>query len=89
MTAVGVRELRNRLSHYLSRVRQGEHLTVTDRGEPIALITPSGENDVHRRLMAMVERGEAYWNGKKPRDFKPVKTRGAKLASEIVIEDRR
>ena len=37
---VGVRELRQNLSVYLRRVREGEALQVTDRGEPVALLIP-------------------------------------------------
>ena len=36
MRAVGVRELKNRLSEYLRLVRSGEEILVTDRGEVIA-----------------------------------------------------
>jgi prevent-host-death family protein len=37
---VGVRELKQHLSEYLRRVGAGETLQVTDRGVPVALITP-------------------------------------------------
>ena len=37
---VGVRELRQNLSVYLRRVQEGETLTVTDRGQPVARLTP-------------------------------------------------
>ena len=37
---VGVRELRQNLSVYLERVQAGETLRVTDRGRPVALLTP-------------------------------------------------
>jgi prevent-host-death family protein len=37
---VGVRDLKQNLSDYLRRVRAGETLQVTDRGVPVALITP-------------------------------------------------
>ncbi|MGB6992764.1 MAG: type II toxin-antitoxin system prevent-host-death family antitoxin, partial [Thermoanaerobaculia bacterium] len=36
MRAVGVRELKNRLSEYLRLVRSGEDVLVTDRGRVIA-----------------------------------------------------
>ncbi len=36
MRAVGVRELKNRLSEYLRLVKGGEEILVTDRGEVIA-----------------------------------------------------
>jgi prevent-host-death family protein len=37
---VGVRELKQHLSEYLRRVGAGETLQITDRGVPVALITP-------------------------------------------------
>jgi prevent-host-death family protein len=40
MTEVGVRALKNRLSEYLRRVRNGERIVVTDRGVPIAELRP-------------------------------------------------
>ena len=36
MKAVGIRELKSRLSEYLRLVRNGEEILVTDRGEVIA-----------------------------------------------------
>jgi prevent-host-death family protein len=38
---VGVRELRQNLSKYLTRVKKGETLTVTERGHEIARLIPS------------------------------------------------
>ena len=87
MATVGVRELRNRLSHYLDRVREGERITVTDRGREVAVIAPSEESEEHRRLMALVAKGELHWNGRKLPDFEPIKSPG-KPASEMVLEDR-
>lgn len=37
---VGIRELRQQASQLLKRVRDGEPITVTDRGQPIARIVP-------------------------------------------------
>lgn len=37
---VGVRELRQNLSVYLRRVRRGEPLVVTERGQPVAALVP-------------------------------------------------
>jgi prevent-host-death family protein len=39
---VGVRELRQNLSRYLDRVRAGEDLVVTDRGQVVARLIPAG-----------------------------------------------
>ena len=38
MQTVGVRELKNRLTHYLGEVKNGENVVVTDRGNPIAIM---------------------------------------------------
>jgi len=43
MQTVGIRELKNRLSEYLRRVRLGERVLVTDRGEVVAELLPPGQ----------------------------------------------
>ncbi len=40
MRAVGVRELKARLSHYLRRIKAGERVLVTERGQVIAELAP-------------------------------------------------
>jgi len=42
MKAVGIRELRNKLSEYLRMVRRGEEILVTDRGTVVAAIRQPG-----------------------------------------------
>ena len=37
---VNIGVLKNKLSHYLRHIRQGNEITVTDRNEPIAKIIP-------------------------------------------------
>jgi prevent-host-death family protein len=49
---VGIRELRNNLSALLGRVRRGEHVVVTDRGRPVARLSPVEEADAFARLVA-------------------------------------
>ena len=84
---VGVRELRNRLSFYLGRVKAGEYISVTDRGEEIAVLTPANESEERRRMMRLVEAGIISWNGQKPVFGEPVQVPGKPL-SEIIVEDR-
>ena len=43
MKTVDVRELKNRLSDYLRRVRSGEGALVTDCGQVVAQLTPPGQ----------------------------------------------
>ena len=50
---VGIRELRQNLSVYLERVKEGETLEVTDRGRSVAMLVPlPGEAGVLDRLVA-------------------------------------
>jgi len=44
MRAVGLRELKNRLSEYVRDVRRGERVLVTDRGEVVAELVPPGHS---------------------------------------------
>lgn len=49
--SIGIRELRQNASRYLRRVRAGETITITDRGEPIAQIRPmTGVGGVDRLI---------------------------------------
>ena len=50
MDQIGVRELRQNASRYLARVESGETFTVTDRGRPVALLTPF-PSDPWKRLL--------------------------------------
>jgi prevent-host-death family protein len=50
MPTVGIRLLQQHASKALRRVRQGETLTITDRGRPIAVITPAAEASCFERL---------------------------------------
>ena len=50
MKAVGLRELKNRLSEYIREVRAGEGLLVTDRGDVVAELTPPGLTAADRSL---------------------------------------
>jgi prevent-host-death family protein len=40
MAKVGLRQLKNRLSHYVRQVRAGREIQVTDRGEVVAELVP-------------------------------------------------
>lgn len=61
MKAVGVRELKNRLSEYLRQVRSGEEILVTDRGEVVAeLRQPSPRiASPYPALLEVVRQGRA------------------------------
>lgn len=56
MQKIGLRELKNRLGHYVRRVGAGHEIQVTDRGE----VTLGGPNDpkLYRRMPRLLKRGE-------------------------------
>jgi prevent-host-death family protein len=62
MERVGVRELRQNLSVYLRRVRRGESLEVTERGEPVAVLQPTPST--RDPIAALVARGLAVRRGR-------------------------
>ena len=63
MKEVGIRELKNRLSHYVRQARAGHEILVTDRGEGVAELGPAqrlrGKPDLRQRLSELARRGLA------------------------------
>jgi prevent-host-death family protein len=82
---VGIRELRNHLSLYLDRVRDGDEIVVTDRGRAIARVVPLGGERVLDRLIA--EGIVTPARQTKQRATTPLKTKGT--VSDLVGEQRR
>ncbi|GAB4539755.1 MAG: type II toxin-antitoxin system prevent-host-death family antitoxin [Anaerolineae bacterium] len=96
MESAGVRELKNRISHYLRIVRRGEAIVVTLRGEPVARLVPiatSGKTslppDLEERMWELAAEGVLAWNGSAFQVPEPVAVnRGPQLLSDLVVEDR-
>jgi prevent-host-death family protein len=56
---VNIADLKNRLSHYLSEVREGEELIIRDRRTPIAKIIPlSMTHDLDAEELTLVVAGQ-------------------------------
>ncbi|MCM3876488.1 MAG: type II toxin-antitoxin system prevent-host-death family antitoxin [Thermoanaerobaculia bacterium] len=90
MTRVGVRGLKDHLSEYLRRAGDGERIVVTDRGAPVAVLTPIEESDEVRRGWDLVREGVASWSGGKPRgSARAAVLKGKKTTAGMVLEDRR
>jgi prevent-host-death family protein len=88
---VGTKDLKNRLSYYLRRVRMGEVVHVTDRGTPVAELRPIplGHGADARSIQAL-ERDGVVTMASEPRlDFVPVRVKHRGRASAIIIEDRK
>jgi prevent-host-death family protein len=85
---VGTRELKNRLSEYLRRVKAGETITVTERGKIIGQIIPL-KPSLDERMQALVDAGIADWNMQKLEPYQPKAINTAeRQISELVVEDR-
>jgi prevent-host-death family protein len=53
---VGIRELRQNLSAYLRRIKDGERFVVTERGTPVATIGPApADEDPYEAMIASGE----------------------------------
>jgi prevent-host-death family protein len=63
MKEVGIRELKNRLSHYVRQARAGQEIVVTDRGERVAELVPPQRrrkgSELRQRLSELARRGLA------------------------------
>ncbi len=87
---VGVRELRQNLSVYLDRVKQGETLEVTEHGQPIAQLGPRPAKPVSI-LDQMIADGRITPATIRPRDIPPPQPNldpSGRTLTEILLEMR-
>ncbi len=66
MVTVSVRVLKSRLGELLRRVADGEQITVTDRGRPVAMISPPTAKVRDEGIVQMVRAGLARSSVGKP-----------------------
>ena len=88
---VGTKDLKNRLSHYLRKVRDGEVVRVTDRGQVVAeirAVAPASENDEEAALAELESSGLISRGSGRFRAIKPVRLRGGVRASRAILDDR-
>lgn len=89
MITVGVRELKNKLSHYLRDVKQGRPVEITERGESIAVLIPSENHSGAGIGKELKRKGLGSWKGGKPKGGTRSVVIKGKPVSQIVIEERR
>ncbi len=93
MSTVGVKELKDRLTQYLRRTKQGEEVVVTERGKPIAIIQPIESAgpvvSLQARLAKLAARGLLTLPTRKPlKKVRRVRVSGPPI-SRTILEDRR
>ena len=89
METVGIRELKANLSRYLSKVKSGEKIIITDRKKEVAIIAPIGRETNDESLLKLIERGIAHWSGGKPTGSPSRIVSKGKKVSDTVLETRR
>lgn len=94
MRTVGIREMKSKLSEYLRRVREGEHILVTDRGRVVAELREPGpvleETGIPPRLWELASRGLVRLGGGQDPSLYPELQRLAAdgTAARLLAEER-
>ena len=92
MLTAGIKEFKNRVSHYLSFVKKGEDVLISERGKVIARVIKEEPHTTSLRqvLNPLIMKGLVTFPKKElNKDFpEPIEVPG-KPVSEMVIEDRR
>ena len=93
MATVGVRDLKNRLTHYLGLAKRGDEVVVTERGRPVAILASIGSiekpQSVHARLAKLAASGLVILpTAKRLTRVRRVRVSGPPV-SRTILEDRR
>jgi prevent-host-death family protein len=84
----GIRDLRKQFSAYLRRVKAGETIIITERGEPVGRIVPIKQS-LESQIAALQQAGLLAWNGEKLPPFTPLAQVDApQTVAEMLLEDR-
>jgi len=92
MITAGIKDLKNKLSQYLSLVKKGEDIVITERGKVIARIIQEDNQrtSLRQTFQPLIMNGLVTFPSEQLNKVisDPVKVQG-KPISEMVIEDRR
>src|SRR5438045_4095512 len=90
---IPLRQVKNRLSYYLRRVKEGELVEVTDRGRVVAqLVQPrrrSRSSDREARFGQLEREGTLTRGTGRMEDVEPLKPLKPTRLSKMILEDRR
>lgn len=90
MGTVGIRELKQNASAVVARAVEGETMTITDRGRPVALLTGIKKSPLEQLIGA----GEVELPAKSPRvweigPFVPAAEEGETTLSDVLTQMRK
>lgn len=86
MKTVKIAELKSRLSHFLSLVKKGEPILVTDRTEPVAELIPIRVHQMSKRE-ALIREGKIIPATSK-RELEISKIKNRINVAELLSQDR-
>ncbi len=92
MISAGIKDLKNNLSRYLSRVKKGEDILITERGKVVARIIQEDPKNasIREALSPLIVKGSVTLPSQKINKEIPVPMEvPGKPISEMAIEDRR
>jgi prevent-host-death family protein len=91
MIYTGIRDLKARLSMYIKKVQQGHVITITNRGDAIALIAPNqSSSKAAKQLQPLIATGLIKGALGKPKGLKQtIHLPPSKSLSRAILEDRR
>ena len=91
MQSISISRLKARLSEYLRLVHGGSTLVVTDRGTPVAMVSPLPAAEHQGAMVSLIERGlvtppakslpQDFWERARPSD-------ASCLSLKAVLEER-
>ena len=85
---VGIRQLKSNLSAVLREVKSGNAILITERGKPVGRIMPA-EASLKEALEEGSRKKMWAWSGRKWRPGLPkVRSRGGRLVSDLLLDDR-
>jgi prevent-host-death family protein len=87
---VGIRQLKEQLSHYVDQVKTGATIVITERGTPVGQIVPVALS-LEERLQRLAQANLLAWSGRKlgSASRATMRAQGSKTVAELLLEDRR
>jgi antitoxin (DNA-binding transcriptional repressor) of toxin-antitoxin stability system len=92
MSTVGLREFKNKFSKYVARAKDGESVSITDRGRVVAELSPprfSQTGDPAAALDDLRRKGVLYGSGRNVATVYPAMPRILKKSSSILLDEER
>lgn len=85
MSEVGIRQLRDNLSKYVSQVREGGEVVITDHGRAVARIVSVNRRPIDR----LIEEGVVTPSDRSKADVSSRRIHPAESISDLVADQRR